>query len=107
MQPVSPDGRYALNWNSKGEVYIADLRTGQDVWWLIDNYPVWILRAAFSHDMRRILCFNWGGTVGVWSVPAALRGRPRSENIIEAVVRQEDTFTLRHAHLGYRGRWRE
>jgi len=107
MESVSPDGRYALNWNSKGEVSIVDMRTGEDVWWLIDNYPVWILRAAFSHDMRRILCFNWGGTVGVWSVPVPAKGKPRYADIVDAVRHNQDLFTLRYAHMGYRGNWRE
>lgn len=107
MESVSPDGRYGLNWNSRGEVCIVDMRTGVELCWLIDNYPVWILRAVFSHDMRRILCFNWGGTVGVWSVPPRLRGRPPCKDIVEAVTHSRDLYSERQALMGFRRNWRE
>lgn len=99
MRAASPDGKYGLSWGSDGIVGIIDMRSGDTLLWLEDNHPVWILRAVFSRDMQRILCYNWGGTVGVWSVPPGLRGRRHYENIVEAAYQQRDLFVLRRAHL--------
>jgi WD40 repeat protein len=98
LKPVSRDGKYGLSWGSDGVVGIVDIRTGDSLWWLLDNHPVWILRAAFSRDMRRILCLNWGGTVGIWRI-APGRRCPPAQDIVQAACHGEYDFTLRSAHL--------
>lgn len=95
---VSSDGKYGLNWGSGGTIEIVELETGDFAYALYDNECHWTIRAVFSRDMRRILCLNWDGTVGVWSVPrygASLR----INTIMDALLFSEEEFVLRQAHL--------
>jgi len=83
LSPVSPCRTYSLAWDSKGDVEICLLETGDCVVLLMDNYRP-VRRAAFSRDMRRILAQNCDGSVCVWSMPPRrLRADCCSRNIVE------------------------
>lgn len=71
---VSPDGVYALNWDSYGILEVVQLNIDCAVIWLDDNTRG-IKKAWFSRDMRAIFCLNYDGTMGVWSML-----RPRQNN---------------------------
>lgn len=86
----SQDGKYALNWGTNGIVAIVSFETGKRVGHLFENEPLAILRAAFSRDMRRILCLNSDGTVAVWSTP-----RLYPKNIVHAVLQKNEKFSMR------------
>jgi hypothetical protein len=66
---VSKDGKYGLSYGSGCAIYIVEIETGDIVLWLYDNDAAWIRKAVFSRDMRRILCLNDDGSVGVWTMP--------------------------------------
>lgn len=98
LSPLTPDRKYGLNWGSGGLVEIIEIESGEYVDELYDNELHWIIRAVFSRDMRRILCLNWDGTVGIWSVPKHPVD-PRVKTILDAVRYKKDEFVLRQAHL--------
>jgi len=87
LKPISACRTYALSWDSKGEVEVCLLETGDTVGFLEDNYGP-VLRAVFSRDMRRILCQNYDGTICVWSMPPRkLKADKDSKNIVEYLDR--------------------
>lgn len=92
---LSPDGAYAINWYSCGYVEVVQLNIDWPVIWLDDNMRR-IKKVWFSRDMRKILCLNYDGTVGVWSMPRP--GRPiDGKNIIECLsnYNSDYDFSLR------------
>ena len=99
LSAISPDRKYGLNWDSKGYIDIIEIETGEELAWLYDNIPHWIIEAAFSRDMRRILCLNSDGSVGVWLMPRTRKTNTSMRNIIDCVLRQRDIFLLRREDL--------
>lgn len=83
LSPISPDRKYGLNWGSNGCIEIITIETGEPLVWLLENYPVWIIRAVFSRDMQRILCLNWGGSIGVWYIPPIAKRKADINNIVD------------------------
>jgi len=83
LQSVSPDGVYGLNWGSDGYIHIIFMETGETVVFLLDNYPRWTVKAAFSHGMRRLMCLNADGSVCTWKMPPKANRTWRDKNIVE------------------------
>ena len=98
LKPVSPDRKYGLEWDWSGEIIISLLEEETWLVYLVDNYPNGIEKAVFSRDMRRILCLNLDGSVGVWSMPSPKTGRAGwTKNIVDFLLYrpEEDSYTLR------------
>lgn len=95
LLPFSPDGKYGLNWGSNGIIGIVSFETGKEIGFLRENEPLRILRAAFSRDMRRILCRNSDGTVAAWSSPRETGARSLQNSIVQAALLGKDKFTMR------------
>lgn len=101
---VSRDGKYSLIYGSGCVVQVVEVETGDSVLWLYDNYAAWIRKAVFSRDMRRILCLNDDGSVGVWTMPPRKwRDDFCARDIVEYL---SYTFCCRDAFLMRRSCWR-
>jgi len=95
LSPVSPDNKYGLNWGSSGCIEITSIETGETLVCLLGNYPIWIIRAAFSRDMQRILCLNWGGSVGVWHIPPLAKRKPGTHTIVDFLCTDRERYSRR------------
>lgn len=95
---ISADGNYGLNWGTDGVVDIVDMKEGVTVRQLWESNPVGVLRAAFSRDMRRILCFCRGGSVAVWTTPKELSRKPYTVTIIDAIRCNKEIFSTRYLY---------
>ena len=97
---VSPDGVYGLNWDSAGYVQVILMETGENIAWLLDNYPRWVKRAVFSRDMRRVLCLNEDGSVCVWRMAPKTDYAWRDKNIVDYLFFLGEESTCRRGDAG-------
>ncbi len=80
---ISPDGKYGLAWGRGGSIQVVEMASGEEYYRLIANNAAYIQRAAFSRDMRRILCLNDDGSVGIYSMPPKEKQTDVTQNIVE------------------------
>jgi len=102
---VSRDGKYGLTYGSGCALFVVEIETGDIVLFLYDNDAAWIQKAVFSRDMRRILCLNNNGSVGVWTLPPRkYRDDFCAKDIVEYLSYTffcRDSFVLRRAGGAY------